>query len=225
MLRESSRIFLAGAGRDWPGKEPLNRALVAGLLLEVFFSPPNLPEDPQARRCQVKSRLKTTLVSRLAGHMPLNSFRDLAQNLDQWFDFFYPLISPPHTPTTTPHKKDDLQQSSQPFCEDLLRDALGRLNGLLPTRRHRKIDPDKLLAFFQQRGGDWFRLKDFERFFRIDRKTAWEYSQKLLQADLLTHNHCRSAAVRYCLAPQFMSSLQPVTSDQQSAVSSNFPDP
>jgi hypothetical protein len=189
--------------------------LVAGLLLEVILSPPNLPVDPQARRCQVKSRLKNTLVSRLAGHIPLNSFLDLAQNLDQWFDFFYPLVSPPCTLTMLrDHTSNDLQPSIQPYREDLFRDALARLNGLLPTRRHRKIDRERLLAFFQQRGGNWFRLKDMEQFFHIDRKTAWEYIQKLLQANLLTHNQGRSAAVRYCLAPQFLSSQQPVTSYQ-----------
>ncbi len=214
MLKESSHVSYPGAGRDWPGKEPLNRALVAGLLLEVIFSPPNLPEDPQARRCQVKSRLKTTLVSRLAGHIPLNSFRDLAQNLDQWFNLFYPLISPLPPMAMSRHRKEDLQTAPQPFCESMLQDALDQLNGLLPTRRHRKIDPDKLLAFFGQQGGDWFRLKDFERFFHIDRKTAWEYIQKLLQAGLLAHNQGRSAAVRYRLAPRFLSSQPPAASSQ-----------
>jgi hypothetical protein len=215
MLRESSHVSLSGAGRDWPGKEPLNRALVAGLLLEVIFSPPNLPEDPQARRCQVKSRLKNTLVSRLAGHIPLDSFRDLAQNLDQWFDFFYPLISPPCSLAIMIGKTgNDLPRTSQPIREDLLRDTLDQLSGLLPTRRHRKIDGDKLLTFFRQRGGDWFRLKDFEHFFRIDRKTAWEYTQKFLQAGFLTHNQERSAAVRYRLGSRFLASEQPAVSSQ-----------
>lgn len=192
----------------------LNRTLVAGLLLEVMFSLPNLPEDPQARRGQVKSRLKNTLVSRLAGHIPLNSFRDLAQNLERWFDLFYPLIESPPAQTIVHPSPDQPYVASRPFCENLLRDALARLNGLLPTRRHRKIDPDKLLAFFRQRGGDWFRLKDFELFFRVDRKTAWEYIQKLLQAGLLTHNQGRSAAVRYCLAPRLLSKQQSVANDQ-----------
>jgi hypothetical protein len=212
MLRESAHVSLSGAGRDWPGKEPLNRALVAGILLEVIFSPPNLPEDPQARRCQVKSRLKNTLVSRLAGHIPLNSFRDLAQNLDQWFDFFYPLLSPQGS-LAMRSCKFELRCPSSPhpgLYEDRLTEYLAQLSGLLPTRRHRKIDGDKLLTFFRQRGGDWFRLKDFEHFFRIDRKTAWEYTQKLLQAGLLTHNQERSAAVRYCLAERFLEKVSGV---------------
>ena len=211
MLRESSQVSTSRAG-NWPGKEPLNRALVAGFLLEVMFSPPNLPEDPQARRCMVKSRLKNTLVSRLAGHIPLDSFRNLAQNLDEWFNFFYPLISPSPT-LTLRHQKERLQHAFYPLCEDLLLEAMSLLNGL-PTRRHRKVSRSKLLAFFHECGGGWFRLKDFEEFFHIDRKTAWEYIQKLLQADILTHNQGRSAAVRYRLAPQFLSRQQSVVSSQ-----------
>ena len=38
----------------------------------------------------------------------------------------------------------------------------------------------------------------------IDRKTAWEYVQKLQEAGLLIHNQGRSAAVRYRLADHFL---------------------
>jgi len=196
----------AGSGRAWLGEEKLNRALVAGLMLEVILSQPPLPEDPRARRRQVKSRLKNTLVSRLAGHIPLRSFRDLAQNIDQWFDFFYPLITPRCSlAMTCRNLKDDHQLGShKSLCEDLLKEFLAQMNGLLPTRRHRKIDREKLSAFLRHSRGEWFRLKDFEQFFHIDRKTAWEYIQKLLQAGLLHHNQGRSAAVRYRLAPRFL---------------------
>jgi hypothetical protein len=206
MLRESPRSATkTGAGPSWLGEERLNRALVAGLMLDVMYSQPTLSEDPGARRGQVKSRLKTALVPHLAGHILLSSFRDLAQNLDHWFDLFYPLVTPQDSRARTSRKgRDEMPQASHQLREPQFLDALTQLNGVLPTRRHRKIDEDKLLAFFRQCGGDWFRLKDFERFFRIDRKTAWEYTQKLLQADLLTHNHCRSAAVRYCLAERFL---------------------
>ncbi len=197
-----------GTGRSWLGEDKLNRALVAGLMLEVILNQPRLPEpeDPKERRRQVKSRLKTTLVSRLAGHIPLSAFRDLAQNLDQWFDFFYPLITPRCSLAMTCRNLRDNHHlvSQNPLREDLLKECLAQLNGLLPTRRHRKIDREKLLAFLRHSGGEWFRLKDFEQFFHIDRKTAWEYIQKLLQADLLSHNQGRSAAVRYRLAPRFL---------------------
>lgn len=194
----------------WLREEKLNRALVAGLLLEVVFSQPPLPADPEARRCQAKTRLKNTLVSRLAGHIPLSFFRELAQNLDHWFELFYPLIFPQSSTGRCLSEGEPAQIADCPPLahEGRLREALARLNGLLPRRRHRKIDGERLLFFFRQRGGGWFRLRDFAQSFGMDRKTAWEYVQKLLQAGLLQHNQGRSAAVRYRLAPHFLSSRQ-----------------
>jgi hypothetical protein len=192
----------AAEGRAGSDEKALNRALVAGLMLEVMLSQPALPEDPGARRCQVKARLKSTLVARLAGHIPLHSFRDLARNLDQWFDFFYPLLTPQCSLVLTCQERS-LNLPGQTLREDLLMDALEQLQGVLPTRRHRKLDRPRLLEFLRRTGGRWFRLKDFEQFFHIDRKTAWEYIQKLLQTGLLHHNQGRSAAVRYRLSPRF----------------------
>ena len=89
--------------------------------------------------------------------------------------------------------------------EDLLRawfEDEGR--GLLPRRPHRKLHPDRLWEFLGRTQGGWFRLKDFELHFGVDRKTAWEYLKKMLAAGLLRHNRRRSAAVRYALAPRFL---------------------
>jgi hypothetical protein len=197
--------FGKGGSRSGSGQKALNRALVAGMMLEAVFSLPGLSADPAARRGQVKSRLKTALVFHLAGHIPLQSFRDLAQDIDRWFDYFYPLITSqgPMFEYTEKVDNDYSASSGQRVRGDLLRKSLDNLNGLLPTRRHRKLDPQRLLEFLELTGGGWFRLRDLERFFRIDRKTAWEYIQKLLQAGLLHHNQARSAAVRYRLAPRF----------------------
>jgi hypothetical protein len=197
--------FGKGGSRIDSEQKALNRALVAGMMLEAVFSLPSLPMDPAARRGQVKARLKTALVSRLAGHIPLQSFRDLAQDLDRWFDHFYPLIAPKNSHFEhAPNSEKDFGASATLLVRgDLLRESLENLNGLLPTRRHRKLDRQRLLEFLERTGGGWFRLKDFDRFFHIDRKTAWEYIQKLLQAGLLHHNQARSAAVRYRLAPRF----------------------
>jgi hypothetical protein len=185
-------------------KEALNRALVAGLMLEVILAQPALPEDPEGRRGQVKARLKTALVTRLAGHIPLHSFRDLAQNLDHWFDFFYPLLTPHCSLSGTCRDRGMTPPIPGPALrEDLLMDCLEQMNGLLPRRRHRKLDPPRLVEFWRRTGGGWFRLKDFEQFFHSDRKTAWEYIQKFLHAGLLEHNQGRSAAVRYRLSPRF----------------------
>ncbi|MDI6852361.1 MAG: hypothetical protein QME75_01985 [Deltaproteobacteria bacterium] len=194
-----------GGSRSDSGQKALNRALVAGMMLETIFSLPGLPDDPGARRGQVKARFKTALVCRLAGHIPLQSFRDLAQDLDRWFDHFYPLIASRNSlfePGLNSENGFDAS-ADQYVRSDLVRESLENLDGLLPTRRHRKLDRQRLLEFLERTRGGWFRLKDFERFFRIDRKTAWEYIQKLLQAGLLHHNQARSAAVRYRLAPKF----------------------
>jgi hypothetical protein len=76
--------------------------------------------------------------------------------------------------------------------------------GLLPHRPHRKLSRDRLREFLDRTRGGWFRLKDFERHFGVDRKTAWEYLQKLLHAGLLRHNRKHSAAVRYALETRFL---------------------
>ena len=202
----TKRVTAAPEGfRPWSGEETLDRALVAGLLLEVILDHPGLPADPQARRCQVRARLKTTLVTRLAGHIPLNSFRTLARNLDAWFDFFYPLIAGDGLDAAAPRDFPAFAPPGALVQAELLADFLIRIESLLPKRRHRKLDREKLAAFLTHTQGEWFRLRDFEQYFAIDRKTAWEYVQKFLQAGLLTHNQGRSAAARYRLAPRFVS--------------------
>ena len=75
---------------------------------------------------------------------------------------------------------------------------------LLPHRPHRKLNQERLWEFLGSTQGGWFRLIDFTRHFGVDRKTAWEYLQKFLQAGLLRHNRGRSAAVRYALGTRFL---------------------
>jgi hypothetical protein len=43
---------------------------------------------------------------------------------------------------------------------------------LLPRRRHRKLHRQGLGEFLRQTRGGWFKVKDFERYFSIDGKTA-----------------------------------------------------
>ncbi len=50
---------------------------------------------------EVKNRLKDTLVNHL-GWVSLERFRDLAGNLEHWFSFYYPLLSPVVTPPGEP---------------------------------------------------------------------------------------------------------------------------
>ncbi len=200
-LSAGTEVSVSRQGDD----EKLNRALVAGLILEVVLDEPRLPEDPGERRSRVKNRLKDILVSRLAGHLPLSSFRSLTRCLDGWFECLYPLLSPEDAAA----KAFSLPQETSspapcPLNEDLFAEFLQAIEPLLPKRRHRKLDRARLDAFLRRTRGHWFRLKDFEEYFAIDRKTAWEYVQKFLQAGLLTHNQGRAAAARYRLAARFL---------------------
>lgn len=198
-------------GRPGLDDDGLNRALVAGLLLETIVEAAGLPVEPSARRRVLKASLKATLVSRLSGRITLDRFRTLVRELDRCFALYYPLLSPAMSPPklpscgATPLPEDE---AAPRFCpavrQDLLKMHLERLKGFLPHRPHRKVDREGLRQFLSRTRGSWFRLKDFEQHFRIDRKTAWEYLQKLLEGGLLGHNQGRSAAVRYCLAPELL---------------------
>ena len=204
----------AGNARHWlnrmscssePEMDSLNRALVTGVMLEVMLENPSLAEEPGSRGHRLKACLRTTLASHLAGHISLASFHNLSQGLDEWFEVIYPVLAiaglASHPPTPVP------LSAASGICllrEDLFTECLERTPGLLPRRRHRKLDPEKLRNFLESTGGNWFRLRDFEEHFQVDRKTAWEYVQKLLQAGLLVHNQGHSSAVRYQVAPRFL---------------------
>ncbi len=90
-------------------------------------------------------------------------------------------------------------------CLDKLLDNwLEEAKADIPHRSHSKLTSAKLRNFLHQSAGRWFRLRDFERFVKMDRKTAWDYLHLFLQTGLLCHNRKNSAAVRYCLAPSFL---------------------
>jgi hypothetical protein len=219
-------VWELAQGSPGAAAEKLDRALVAGLMLEVVLETADFPLDPQAQRRLVKSRLKDALVTHLAGRVTLDRFRSLLHQLDHWFPVYYPLITagPPPGLTPGPVPGGTGTSSSPPASPRPSRPALrqDRLRAwfkeegrnLLPRRPHRKLNQDKLWDFLSRTRGGWFRLKDFERHFGVDRKTAWEYLQKMLTAGLLRHNRKRSAAVRYGLGPRFLvvriDALEPV---------------
>jgi hypothetical protein len=192
-------------------EEKLDRALVAGLMLEVILETAGSPADPQTRRHLVKNRLKDTLVTHLAGRVTLDRFHHLLRQLDHWFPMYYPLITSGagQGPGPAPAPGQAAPAPAPPCRPALRADRLRawfkeEARDLLPRRPHRKLDQDKLWEFLIPTQGGWFRLKDFEQHFGVDRKTAWEYLQKLLAAGLLRHNQKRSAAVRYGLASSFL---------------------
>jgi hypothetical protein len=238
IISEELKMWVAGQTEENGSKsevrtqEKLDRALVAGLILEVVLDQTELPNSLQARQRLVKSRIQGYLVQHLAGHVSLDRFRSLAQNLDGWFDFYYPLLAADGPPspgkpqtvtysvreprgTYTVHepKSDRLGPKAIPdtsapvhhaCLEKLLDDWLEEAKTNIPHRSHRKLTPAKLRNFLCQSAGRWFRLRDFERFIEMDRKTAWDYLQQFLQTGLLCHNRKNSAAVRYCLAPSLL---------------------
>jgi hypothetical protein len=190
--------------------EKLDRALVTGLMLEVILETSSLPVDSQTLRFLVKTRLKDSLAVNLAGRVTLDRFHHLISQVDIWFPLYYPLTTAGASKATavTP-VQTILAAVAAPSRRGLRVDQLrawlqeeGR--GLLPHRPHRKVNQDRLWEFLARTQGGWFRLLDFTRHFGVDRKTAWEYSQKLLHAGLLRHNQARSAAVRYALASRFL---------------------
>jgi hypothetical protein len=205
-----SQMASKGRGAE---DERLNRALVTGLMVEVILETSALQGDPRSHRNLVKTRLKNILVTHLAGRVTLQRFHHLLREVDHCFPRYYPLItsgspqgpvpaadraaiSPPSAPTAPAHRV---------LREDALKAWLeSEIRKLLPQRSHRKLGVKRLLDFLQRTQGSWFRLKDFELHFGVDRKTAWEYLQKFLSAGLLRHNHERSAAVRYALATRFL---------------------
>jgi predicted DNA-binding transcriptional regulator len=195
-------------------EERLDRALVTGLMLEVILETSSLKGDPRLHRSLVKTRLKSIMVTYLAGRVTLQRFRNLLREVDHCFPHYYSLIAsgshPGPTPTVARPPEVPPPAASAPpvhrvLREDLLKDWLEtEIRKFLPQRPHRKLGVERLLDFLLRTQGSWFRLRDFERHFEIDRKTAWEYLQKFLSAGLLCHNHQRSAAVRYALATRFL---------------------
>ncbi len=213
-------------------QEKLDRALVGGLMLEVLYTQQDWPRHRPAQQEAVKRRLQEHLVHYLAGRVSLDHFRRLVQQLDSWFDHYFSLLAAvdqtrPAGTTPVTYRPPDQQPayavqesradwlgahvsaspspSGRQACwEELLASWLAEAKTEMPQRPHRKLTPEKLRAFLCQSGGRWFRLRDFERFVEMDRKTAWDYLQQFLQAGLLCHNRKQSAAVRYCLAPSFL---------------------
>jgi hypothetical protein len=190
--------------------EKLDRALVTGLMLEVILETSSLPVDPQTLRHLVKTRLKNSLADNLAGRVTLDRFRQLLIQVDVWFPLYYPLTTAGASKAAAaPLFQAAPAAAASPSRRVLRVDRLRAWlqedgQALLPHRPHRKVNQDRLLEFIGRTHGGWFRLLDFTRHFGVDRKTAWEYLQKLLRAGLLRHNRGRSAAVRYALETRFL---------------------
>jgi len=204
----------AGGDYRWlgMGAERLDRALVAGLMLDAALEASPRCPDLQAQGRALKIRVQEALLSHLAGRITLDRFRNLIHTLDRSFSFYFTLISSllPHFGPSSDYPRSaaktalDAFPVSRAVVGDLLAEELARLRGILPHRPQSKLTGAKLHDFLAGTGGTWFRLRDFQEHFQMDRKTAWEYVQKFLQAGLLVHNRGRAAGVRYGLADRFL---------------------
>lgn len=225
----------AGGGYRWlgAGEERLDRALVAGLMLDAALEAAPLPPDPEAQGRTLKLRVQEALLSQLAGRITLDRFRNLIRTLDRTFSYYFPLLSsllPPAAPgpdlhRTAPSAAFDAFPASRAVLRDLLAAELARLREILPQRPQSKITGPKLQNFLEGTGGRWFRLRDFQEHFRVDRKTAWEYVQKFLQAGLLVHNQGRAAAVRYGLADKLLKVKAGALRREVAALLADLPSP
>ncbi len=204
-----------GGGQDGalPEGERLERAMVAGLMLQLALETTPWSGDLQDRRRHIKFRLGDSLVALLSGRITLDRFRALLHRLDQWFPFYYPLMPAPAPPPEVPRPGPFPgggggaagASPPTPVRRGGLKEWLEKTGReILPHRPQRKLHPEGLQDFLQRTRGRWFRVKDLAQDFDIDGKTAWEYLQKLQEAGLLLHNGRRSAAVRYRLADAFL---------------------
>jgi len=217
-------------GQGWliPWEGRLARALVAGLMLDVVLEAPARLTDPDCRRRHIKARLTQSLVRQLSGYITLDCFRLLMRHLEYWFQFYYPLMPPQPLTEERPRLRAkfsgpataDRRQSlvRRNIVKDWLRQAASEI---LPSRPQRKIHPDGVEDFLHQTQVYWFQVKDFAQYFKIDRKTAWEYLQKFHETRLLVHNNGRSAAARYRLADNFLA--VPVSALEQHLAQAGFP--
>lgn len=187
-------------------EDRLDRALLTGLLLEVILEDTNWPRCPQARRRRHKIRLQETVVRSLAGRISLDRFRGLALKLEGCFAHYYPLLAGAGSLHSELPKASPIAQSSTAAGNktERLGEVLATIPELSSRRRHRKMDRQRLEHFLLATQGGWFRLKEVQDHFGVDRKTAWEYLHRLLGAQVLVHNGGRSSAVRYALNPEWL---------------------
>jgi hypothetical protein len=206
---EGHGVAATGGGYHWlgAGEEQLDRALMAGLMLDAALGG-FLPRDPLSQGRALKIRVQEALLSHLSGRITLDLFHSLIHTLEKSFSFYFPLRvslltqANERAGASLPAARQAHGQGpgSRAVSRNLLTEAIARLEDILPRRPGSKLTGPKLDDFLSRTGGGWFRLRDFQDFFAVDRKTAWEYVQKFLQAGLLIHNQERAAAVRYALA-------------------------
>jgi hypothetical protein len=184
-----------------PPGSGLDTTLVAGMFFEVLLDAARLPAGRRERVSFVRKRAKDYLVNRLAGQITLSQFYRLLNLIEEQVGHYFEHLRDDWT--APPRNREAAAPSPQPEAIDgeALRRALSRLS--MPLEGKRKLTFETLWDFLRRSGGRWFRLLDFEEHFRINKKTAWGYLNRLQKEGVLEHNGEKANRVRYAVAPTF----------------------
>jgi hypothetical protein len=181
----------------------LDTTLVAGMFFQVVMEASRLPAGSQERVSFVRKRAKDYLVTHLAGQITLSQFYRLLnlieEEVGQYFarkDWSGGNSLPKETRGAGP-----APPLPGPVQSEVLRQALAGID--LPLKGRRKLTIETLQDYLRETGGGWFRLLDFEARFQVNKKTAWNYLNLLLQAGVLTHNGEKANRVRYALSASY----------------------
>ena len=183
-----------------PPAHGLDTTLVAGMFLHVVLEASRLPSGSQERVSFIRKRAKDYLVTQLAGQITLSQFYRLLNLIEEEAGLYFARqdwsggkSDPREVPLPPP-----LPESVQ---GEALRQALAKIP--LPMKGRRKLTPETLWDFLRETEARWFRLLDFEARFQVNKKTAWNYLNLLLQEGVLVHNGEKANRVRYALAGLF----------------------
>ncbi|MBM4284561.1 MAG: hypothetical protein FJ128_04835 [Deltaproteobacteria bacterium] len=181
---------------------PLDATLVAGMFFQVLLQAEELPVGPSDRVSFIRTKAKEYLVDHLSGQISLSQFFRLLDLIEENAHRFF---SQARRGWLAPPAQGGRTAAPSSGDEDVRGDELVRALENLPITRkgRRKLTTTGLQDFLRQSAGAWFRLRDFEERFGVNKKTAWIYLDLLLKQGILEHNGERANRVRYTLAGRF----------------------
>jgi hypothetical protein len=186
-----------------PPTRGLDTTLVAGMFFQVVMEASRLPSSSQERVTFVRKRAKDYLVTQLAGQITLSQFYRLLNLIEEEAGLYFARQdwSGDNAGPRESRPVSLAPPRPEPVKAEALRQALAQI--ALPTKGRRKLTPETLWDFLRETEARWFRLLDFEARFQVNKKTAWNYLNLLLQEGVLVHNGEKANRVRYSLAAPF----------------------
>lgn len=180
----------------------LDTTLVAGMFFQVLVEAEQLPAGTAERVSYVRRQAKNYLVNRLAGQISLSQFFRLLHLIDEQVHHYFAHL---RGSWTNPAADAGFDSGPSLASAAILTEPLRQALALFPvdSTGRRKLTREKLLEFLLNHGGGWFRLLDFETFFRVNKKTAWACLNRLVAEGILIHNGEKANKVRYTLAGRF----------------------